>query len=176
MPPDPKRKRPGRHSGAPSKSKLITATTSTPATPHAQSIFPVRLQRAAEHLCDLGPRAVGELLLEIGHETDALPLVMDRAAAYQRLQPEVLKALGGDGVHHPSGMILFRCPVFVKGDRAWAAPPAKPIVSRDGSVARSSDGKNRYEQVVGFTDRWTQERWSNAVVEALRAEHPEALA
>jgi len=53
--------------------------------------------------------------------------------------------------------------------------PAKLVVSRDGSVARSADGKNPYEQVVGFTDRWTQEGWSNAVVEALRAEHPEVF-
>jgi hypothetical protein len=95
-PPDPqKRKRPAGNRAS-SKQTQSSAATSTPPRPTPQFIFPVRLQRAAEHLCELGPRAVGELLLEIGHETDALPLVVARASAYQRLRPDVLKAIGGD--------------------------------------------------------------------------------
>jgi hypothetical protein len=98
-PPDPRhRKRPGHDPRAPFEisPNSLSAATSTPPNPTPQFIFPVRLQRAAEYLCELGPRAVGELLLEIGHETDALPLVVERASAYQRLSPDVLKALGGD--------------------------------------------------------------------------------
>ena len=79
-------------------------------------------------------------------------------------------------VHLPSGMILHRCSIFCKDDKAWASPPSKQVIGRDGSVARSADGKVRYEATVSFQDRWTQERWSNAVIEALRAEHPEAFA
>jgi hypothetical protein len=42
-------------------------------------------------------------------------------------------------------------------------------------VQRTADGRTRYEPTVSFKDRWTQERWSTAVVDALRAEHPDAF-
>ena len=54
-------------------------------------------------------------------------------------------------VHLPSGMILHRCSIFSKDDKAWASPPQ--VISRDGSVARSTDGKVRYEATVSFKDR-----------------------
>ena len=76
----------------------------------------------------------------------------------------------------PSGLRLFRCGIFAKGERAWAAPPAKQVIGRDGQVQRGSDGKTRYEATVGFRDRATQDRWSAAVIAALRVAHPEALA
>ena len=49
-------------------------------------------QRQIEHLHQLGPRAIPELLHEISEVED-----LDRALdAYQRLTPDLLKALGGD--------------------------------------------------------------------------------
>jgi hypothetical protein len=79
-------------------------------------------------------------------------------------------------VHLPSGMVLHRCGIFAKNDKAWASPPSKQVVARDGSVQKTADGKTRYEATVSFIDRATQERWSSAVIEALRLAHPEALA
>jgi hypothetical protein len=79
-------------------------------------------------------------------------------------------------VHLPSGMILHRCSIFAKDDKAWASPPSKQVVGRDGSVQRTGDGKIRYEQAVSFIDRATQERWSAGVIEALQAAYPDALA
>jgi hypothetical protein len=76
----------------------------------------------------------------------------------------------------PSGMILYRCSVFGKDGKAWASAPSKQVIGRDGTVQRSANGKVRYEPTVAFVDRATQERWSAAVIEALRAAHPEALA
>jgi hypothetical protein len=78
--------------------------------------------------------------------------------------------------HLPSGMILHRCSIFAKDDKAWASPPSKQVIGRDGTVQKTADGKNRYEATVSFVDRATQERWSAAVIEALRLAHPEALA
>jgi hypothetical protein len=78
-------------------------------------------------------------------------------------------------VHLPSGMILHRCSVFSKDAKAWASPPSKQVVGRDGTVQRAADGKARYEPTVSFVDRATQERWSSAVIEALRIAHPEAF-
>ncbi len=52
-------------------------------------------QRRIEHLHRLGPRAVGELLYEVSEVED-----LGRAlGAYERLTPDLLKALGGD--HFP---------------------------------------------------------------------------
>jgi hypothetical protein len=79
-------------------------------------------------------------------------------------------------VHLPSGMILHRCSIFAKDDKTWAAPPSKQVIGRDGTVQKTADGKTRYEPTVSFVDRATQERWSGAVIEALRLAHPEALA
>jgi hypothetical protein len=72
----------------------------------------------------------------------------------------------------PSGMILHRCGIFIKDGKAWAAPPSKQVIGRDGSVQKTVDGKTRYEPTVSFVDRATQERWSAAVVEAVRRAHP----
>jgi hypothetical protein len=84
--------------------------------------------------------------------------------------------LGFADVHHPSGMILHRCSIFAKDDKAWASPPSKQVIGRDGTVQKTADGKVRYEPTVSFVDRATQERWSTAVIEALQLAHPEALA
>jgi hypothetical protein len=76
----------------------------------------------------------------------------------------------------PSGMVLHRCSIFAKDGKAWASPPSKQVIGRDGTVQKTTDGKARYEPTVSFTDRATGERWSNAVIEALQAAEPEALA
>ncbi len=75
----------------------------------------------------------------------------------------------------PSGMRLHRCGIFLKEGKAWAGPPSKQVIGRDGLVQRAADGKPRYEATVSFVDRATQERWSDSIIEALRLAHPEAL-
>src|SRR5664279_237488 len=65
----------------------------------------------------------------------------------------------------PSGTVLFRCGIFVKDGKAWASPPSKQVISRDGTVKRGADGKVVYEKTVGFIDRATETRWSDQVVE-----------
>ena len=65
----------------------------------AQVVADLRRQRRIEHVHRLGPRAVGELLYEVAEGED-----LDRALeAYQRLTPDLLKALGGD--HFPPAPI-----------------------------------------------------------------------
>jgi hypothetical protein len=75
----------------------------------------------------------------------------------------------------PSGMVLHRCSIFTKDGKSWASPPSKQVIGRDGTVQKAADGKTRYEPTVSFVDRATQERWSAAVIEALRLVEPEAL-
>jgi DNA-binding cell septation regulator SpoVG len=76
----------------------------------------------------------------------------------------------------PSGMVLHRCSIFAKDGKAWASPPSKQVIGRDGTVQKTTDGRSRYEATVSFIDRATGERWSNAVIEALQTAEPAALA
>jgi hypothetical protein len=59
---------------------------------------------------------------------------------------------------------------------AWASPPARPQIGKDGEVLRESSGKTKYSPVIDFASRETRRRWSDMVIEALRASHPDALA
>ena len=49
----------------------------------------------------------------------------------------------------------------------WAALPAKPMVDRDGTLRRTSDGRIEYAQILGFDGRKVREAFSKAVVAAL---------
>jgi hypothetical protein len=53
-------------------------------------------QRDTQRLHDLGPRAVLELLEEIGCNHDIVDDVSKRLAGYARIDPRVLRHLGGD--------------------------------------------------------------------------------
>ena len=78
-------------------------------------------------------------------------------------------------VEMPSGMILNDVTIL-SGDRgAWASPPSKPMIDRDGLAMKDANGKLKYSPIVEFASKEVRERFSNAVVEALRAIHPEAL-
>ncbi len=58
----------------------------------AVMVADLKRQREVEYLHRLGPRAIGEMLREVANGED-----LDRAIeAYQRLTPDLLKAVGGD--------------------------------------------------------------------------------
>jgi hypothetical protein len=78
-------------------------------------------------------------------------------------------------VGHPSGMVLHDCGIFTGPQGARAAPPSKPTIGRDGLVAKDAAGKARYVPTVSFVDKTARDRWSAAVIAALRVAHPTAL-
>src|SRR5690242_1133015 len=106
---------------------------------------------------------------------------IDRPARQAAMTVENFKAISAGAmrgccdVQHASGMVLHRCTVYAKDGKAWAPPPPKQVIGRDGTVQKTTEGKVRYEPTVSFVDRQTQERWSNAVIAALRIANPEAL-
>jgi hypothetical protein len=55
----------------------------------------LRLQRDCQRLCELGPRAVFELLAEIGRAHLIRTDIEQRAAAFAAIDPDLLEALGG---------------------------------------------------------------------------------
>lgn len=63
---------------------------------HLDTIARLRLQRGAEHLHTLGPRATAELLAEVGHRIGGMPCILGLLGEYQeRLTPAKLRAAGG---------------------------------------------------------------------------------
>ena len=79
-------------------------------------------------------------------------------------------------VRLPSGMVLHDVAIHQKNGKAWASPSSKPMIGRDGTVMGTADGKIQYTSVVSFTSRELHDRWSAAVIEALLARYPDALA
>ena len=55
-----------------------------------------RLERMVERVHALGPRVLAELLAEIATATDQPALIADRVAAYARLDPDLIRAIGAD--------------------------------------------------------------------------------
>ena len=82
---------------------------------------------------------------------------------------------GFASVSMPSGMQLREVSIMQSNGRAWASPPSKPMLDRDGHVMVDDAGKRRYSAIIEFASKETRDRWSAAVIVALREAHPEAL-
>lgn len=83
--------------------------------------------------------------------------------------------LGFAKVEMPSGMVISDVTILT-GDRgAWASPPSKPMVGRDGIVLTDAAGKTKYVPIIEFATKAIRDRFSLAVIEGLRAAHPEAI-
>jgi hypothetical protein len=64
---------------------------------HLDNLAKLRLQRGAEHLCRLGPRATAEFLGEVADRVGGMPCILDRLREYERrLSPDLLRRVGGD--------------------------------------------------------------------------------
>lgn len=75
----------------------------------------------------------------------------------------------------PEGLILHDVSVHVRDGRAWASPPGKPMLSREGVQMRDAAGKPLFAPVLSFTGKADQAAFSTAVVDALRRTHPEVF-
>ena len=60
-------------------------------------LFDARFRRHVDHLCRLGPRPVGELLLQlVGTQDDARTALVVLLERYRQLDADVVQAVGGD--------------------------------------------------------------------------------
>ena len=90
--------------GAPaSRSGRFDVAEFTRKTNDPQLLFGPRYERQIERLHSLGPRPLAELLAEIAAATGEPSLVVDHVEAYARLDPDLVRAFGGD---HFSPMLL----------------------------------------------------------------------
>jgi hypothetical protein len=58
--------------------------------------------------------------------------------------------------------------VHRKNDSMWASAPAKPLI-KDGIVVKDESGKIAYFNIFEFADRAARDRFSDAVIAAVRA-------
>ena len=61
-----------------------------------QALAGPRFERQTERLCRLGPRVLAEMLGEVGAATGQSSFIADRVAAFADLDPEIVRAVGGD--------------------------------------------------------------------------------
>ena len=83
--------------------------------------------------------------------------------------------LGFAKVELPSGLIISDVTILTGEHGPWASPPSKPMVGRDGTVLTDDKGKVRYSPIVEFNSKECRNRWSGAVIEAMRSAYPEVF-
>jgi hypothetical protein len=98
------------------------------------------------------------------------------APTIEEWKPVVKGSLRGFAkVRLPSGMVLNEVTVLVANGTAWASPPGKPMLGRDGNVMRDEAGKPRYSPIVTFSSKELRNRFSDGIIEALLQRYPDAL-
>jgi hypothetical protein len=75
----------------------------------------------------------------------------------------------------PIGLKISDIPVLVSHGKAWASLPSKPQLDKDGQHKRDVNGKPAYAPILEWRDRDLSDRFSAAVIDLIRASHPEAL-
>jgi hypothetical protein len=78
--------------------------------------------------------------------------------------------------HLPSGITMHEVGIHTRNGLWWAAPPSKPMVGKDGVALRGDDGRIRYSPLIAFESRQLRDRFSLAVIDALRRAHPGVFA
>lgn len=66
-------------------------------------------------------------------------------------------------------------PVLISHGRAWAALPAKAQIDAAGTALRDEKNKIKYVAILEWSDSETTNRFSDAVVECVRRDYPDAL-
>ncbi len=80
--------------------------------------------------------------------------------------------LGFVKIATPSGLVMVDITVM-NGERGpWCGMPSKPMLDRDGVAMKDQAGRVRYVALIEFTSKEAREKFSAAVIEALRSSHP----
>jgi hypothetical protein len=99
-----------------------------------------------------------------------------RTIALVAWRPFVKGALRGFAtVELPIGLKLVDCAVLVSNGKVWASLPSKPILDRDSRHKIDATGKLAYCPILEWRTCDLADRFSAAVVEMVRREHPSAL-
>lgn len=74
-----------------------------------------------------------------------------------------------------SGMILHEVLLLEPNGRVWASPGSKPRVIQ-GQHVTGKGGKPAWDQLVSFASKSLRDAFSDAIVDAVRAQNPALLA
>ena len=75
----------------------------------------------------------------------------------------------------PSGFVIRDVSIHEKAGKWWAGLPARPILDSAGKQVVNHGGHRQYAALLGWRDRDLADRFSAAVVELVRTEHPADL-
>src|ERR1700687_4616526 len=75
-------------------------------------------------------------------------------------------------VEMPNGLVIRELSIHEKAGKRWVGMPAKPVLGQDGRQIENHAHKKQWAVLVGWRDRDLADRFSGAVVELVRAEHP----
>jgi hypothetical protein len=73
------------------------------------------------------------------------------------------------------GLRIKDVTIFEKGSKRWAGLPAKPQISKDGTVIRDDAGKQQYVSILEFSSRDISDAFSAAVIRAVLEHSPDAF-
>ena len=74
------------------------------------------------------------------------------------------------------GITIHGVCVFESVDgKRWASPPSKQRLNKDGTPVLAQDGKMIFDPHVSFASAEKRMQWSDAVIDALLEEHPDAF-
>ena len=74
-------------------------------------------------------------------------------------------------VELPNGLTISDISVHLSHGKSWASLPSRPQLNSDGTARRDDAGKIAYAPVLKWRDRGLADRFSDAVVQAVEAEH-----
>ena len=75
----------------------------------------------------------------------------------------------------PCGLKIRDIPVLLGRNGPWASLPNKSLLDNNGQQKRDANGKPAYVAILKWRDRELSDRFSAAVVELIRSQHPDAL-
>ncbi len=153
------------------------------APPHGTAFRSGRLKKTPRKACEAFPgRIVRD---ERGPDIDARgagckppstrrpPWPISRILDWREMRRGSL--LGFARVEFPSGLIISDVTILQGEAGAWASPPSKPMIGRDGVVMKDSVGKVKYSPIIEFASKEIRNRWSDAVIAAMKVAHPEVF-
>jgi hypothetical protein len=79
---------------------------------------------------------------------------------------------GSAVVELPNGLVIRDVTIHEKSGKWWASLPDRPMLGADGRQVMNHAGHKQYSAVLGWRDRPLADRFSERVVELVRAAHP----
>jgi len=78
-------------------------------------------------------------------------------------------------VELPSGLVIRDVTIHEKNSKWWASLPSRPVLDVGGRQVTNPAGHKQYAALLGWRDRALADRFSVAVVDLVRAQHPDDL-